>query len=83
LAHFVCGLAHLPDQPILNRSPRIICDTRNHCLHFLNPNDLGEYMRGQGTRAWAWAWAAVVGVGVGVGMGMGVGVDGGSRRGRQ
>jgi len=48
LAHFVCVLAHLPDQPILNRSPRIICDTRNHCLHFFHPNDLGEYMRGRG-----------------------------------
>src|SRR4030088_1274100 len=45
LAHFVYVLAHLPDNPILNHSPRIICDHQNHYLHFFHPNDLGKYMR--------------------------------------
>jgi hypothetical protein len=43
-AHFVWEMAHLADNPILICSLRIICDTRNHCVHDFDPTDVGEYM---------------------------------------
>ena len=48
LAHFTWDLAHLPDNPILNRPPRIISDNRNPCAQLSDPNDPGGSLRKAG-----------------------------------
>jgi hypothetical protein len=57
-AHFVWEMAHPVDNPVLICSLRIMCDTRNHCVHDFDPTDVGEYVEGRVFRVWVF-WGVV------------------------